>query len=266
METTERIVEAYVRYVKGWATIPNIKCKGQYEIDLLAIDPVSFNHYHIESGVSVSGSFSTLTAKPFSAEDLKVRVKKASQRRTLGYFAERKFGHPCVTDKLSEYGFHPGEYTRVIVSWGWTDEAAQQAESLGITLWDFRDVMHEIAESFRDAKIYFTDDTLRTLNLFVHATTRKVAQPQLGAKRAQQAALASSKSGYWVYENWTHDYAKIHRADCSFCNDGTGVHGKSSDANGRWHGPFEKLDKALIRARRTSRQTVGECKVCGRRA
>ena len=39
METTERIVEAYVRYVKGWVTIPNIRCPGQYEIDLLAIDP-----------------------------------------------------------------------------------------------------------------------------------------------------------------------------------------------------------------------------------
>jgi hypothetical protein len=57
-ETTEKIVEAYVRYVKGWATIPNIKCEGQYEIDLLAIDPVSVNRYHIESGVSVSGGFS----------------------------------------------------------------------------------------------------------------------------------------------------------------------------------------------------------------
>ncbi len=33
METTEKIVEAYVRYVKGWATIPNIKCPGQNEID-----------------------------------------------------------------------------------------------------------------------------------------------------------------------------------------------------------------------------------------
>ena len=39
METTERIVEAYVRYIKGWATIPNIRCGGQLEIDLLAIDP-----------------------------------------------------------------------------------------------------------------------------------------------------------------------------------------------------------------------------------
>ena len=45
METTERIVEAYVRYVKGWATIPNIPCKGQFEIDLLAVDPVSLDRF-----------------------------------------------------------------------------------------------------------------------------------------------------------------------------------------------------------------------------
>ena len=40
METTEKIVEAYVRYVKGWATIPNIKCPGQNEIDILAVNPM----------------------------------------------------------------------------------------------------------------------------------------------------------------------------------------------------------------------------------
>jgi len=37
METTEKIVEAYLRYVKGWATIPNLRCAGQKEIDLFAI-------------------------------------------------------------------------------------------------------------------------------------------------------------------------------------------------------------------------------------
>ena len=92
METTEKIVEAYVRYVKGWATIPNIKCPGQYEIDLLAIDPMNLDRYHIESGVSISGSYSKLTVKPYNEKDLKTRIKAAGQRRTLGYFVERKFG------------------------------------------------------------------------------------------------------------------------------------------------------------------------------
>ena len=61
METTERIVESYCRYVKGWFTISNIKCSGQYEVDLLAIEALSdkrLKRYHIESGVSISGAYS----------------------------------------------------------------------------------------------------------------------------------------------------------------------------------------------------------------
>ena len=67
METTEKIVEAYVRYVKRWATIPNIKCEGQFEIDLLAFDPVNIKRYHIESSISVSGGFSKLTGGSFNS-------------------------------------------------------------------------------------------------------------------------------------------------------------------------------------------------------
>ena len=166
METTEKIVESYVRYVKGWATIANIKCEGQFEIDLLAVDPRTGDKFHIESGVSVSGSYSKLTAKPFSTALLKKRVEQAGQRRTLGYFVERKFSEPGVMKKLAEHGFKPGKYEKVIVTWGWTLEAKQQADKCGVVLWDFRDLMAEITERFKDDKIYFTDDTLRTLHLY----------------------------------------------------------------------------------------------------
>lgn len=67
METTEKIVEAYVRYVKGWATIPNIRCDGGFEIDLLAIDPRTGDRYHIETSISVSPVFSRLTTRQASA-------------------------------------------------------------------------------------------------------------------------------------------------------------------------------------------------------
>ena len=80
------------RCVKLWATIPNIKCPIQYEIDLLAIDPVNGDSYHIESGVSISGSYSKLTTRPYSEEDLKTRVKAAALHRTIGYFTERYCG------------------------------------------------------------------------------------------------------------------------------------------------------------------------------
>jgi hypothetical protein len=140
METTEKIVEAYIRYVKGWFTLPNIKCPGQLEIDLLAIDvsdPQKLGRYHIESGISISGSYSRLTNKPFSVADLKVRVKQAGQRRTLGYFCDRKFSHPNIILKLSAYGFRPGKYKKIIVTWGWEDGVIGVAKQAKVQLWDF---------------------------------------------------------------------------------------------------------------------------------
>ena len=178
METTEKIVEAYVRYVKGWATIPNIKCPGQYEIDLLAIDPVKLNRYHIESGVSISGSHSRLTTKTYSPKELKERVKTAVQRRTLGYFIQRKFGAKEVLETLKQYGFRKGKYSKIVVSWGWEEAARKKAAEGRIELWDFRDILKEIAASSEKKRIYFTDDTLRTLQLFARAIKGKLSAGQ----------------------------------------------------------------------------------------
>jgi hypothetical protein len=181
METTEKIVESYCRYVKQWFTIPNIRCKGQYEIDLLAIattSPKSIKRYHVECGVSISGSHSKLTDKPFSPEDLKIRVKQASQRRTMGYFIHRKFELPQVLMELQKYGFIPGNYDRIIVTWGATPEAEALAKQRGIQLWDFRNLLNEIAAANKYQKTYFTDDTARTIQLFAMATDgRSKAEP-----------------------------------------------------------------------------------------
>jgi hypothetical protein len=173
METTEKIVESYCRYIKQWFTIPNIRCEGQYEIDLLAVDttsPKRLGRYHIECGVSISGSYSKLTAKAFSTEQLKIRVQQAGQRRTLGYFVERKFTLPQVTAELRKYGFEPGNYRRVIVTWGATPDAEAEARRQDIELWDFRDLLRQIAAANRDHRTYFTDDTARTIQLFAMAS------------------------------------------------------------------------------------------------
>lgn len=170
METTEKIVEAYCRHIKRWFTISNIKCGGQYEIDILAVgfprggDP---NIYHIESGVSISGGFSKLTAKSFSDKDLKTRVKAPSQRRTIGFFIERKFGPKEVQSKIAEYGLDPAQARKIIVTWGWEEEAKAIAEKESITLWHFPDLLRELADACATGKTYFTDDTLRTLQLFM---------------------------------------------------------------------------------------------------
>ena len=120
-----------------------------------------------------------LTHKPFSTEDLKIRVKQAAQRRTIGYFIDRKFELPQVREELKKYGFVPGNYRRIIVTWGATSKAEDIAKRHDIDLWDFRDLLHDIADASKDQKTYFTDDTARTIQLFAIAsnggTSRKKA-------------------------------------------------------------------------------------------
>lgn len=172
METTERIVEAYVRYVKGWATIPNIKCDGQKEIDLYAIDPKTDDRYHIETTVSISQNYRALTSNDFAPGDHKVRGKAARARRTLGFFLEEKFDAPGVQKTLASYG-GSRPVKKVIVIWEWKAGVKDAAAKHGVELWDFRDLMAQIAELGRHQRTYFGDDTLRTLTLFTKALDSK---------------------------------------------------------------------------------------------
>ncbi|MEH3107746.1 MAG: hypothetical protein PGN09_10845 [Sphingomonas fennica] len=194
METTEKIVEAYVRYVKGWATIPNLRCAGQHEIDLIALDPVSLDRYHIETSVSGSQSFSRLTTKAFDPELYKKPVEKATQRRTLGFFIERKFGPAPVKETLAHYGFVDGNYRNVIVTWDWSSDALELARSAGIELWSFQEIMREIADAIQHQRSYFGDDTLRTINLFVRAlaAAETTAQPAPPKRRLRTVDLPGS--------------------------------------------------------------------------
>lgn len=67
---------------------------------------------------------------------------------------------------------------------------------------------------------------------------------------------------FFVYENWTHTKAKVHYAECGACKRGRGMHGLGeSERNGRWHGAFETLDKAIRTARGTG-QPVTACGLC----
>lgn len=175
METTEKIVESYCRYVKEWFTIPNIKCQGQYEVDLLAIDASqpTLKRYHIECGVSISSSYSKLTTKEFSTAFLKERVKAAGQRRTLDYFIHRKFNIPEVLEKIKDYGFEVGNYQRIIVTWDATAEARIEAEKNGIVIWDLPNLLTDIADEHLQHRRYFTDDTARTIQLYAMAMKGK---------------------------------------------------------------------------------------------
>jgi hypothetical protein len=169
METTEKIVEAYVRYVKRWATIPNLRCGPLKELDLFAIDPCTDARYHIETSVSISGAYSKLTAKELAPDEHKDRVKQAGARRKLSYFLEHKFSPEPVRAELASLGCDPNKVNRVIVTWDATPEALAAAEAAGVMVWLFPDMLEKIERIAGREKTYFGDDTLRTLTLAAKA-------------------------------------------------------------------------------------------------
>ena len=48
-------------------------------------------------------------------------------------------------------------------------KASAQAEDAGVMLWDFRSLVGEIKDKAGPGRTYFTDDTLRTLQLAAKA-------------------------------------------------------------------------------------------------
>lgn len=190
MYSTEKIVESYCNYIKGWATIPNVKCdRGQYEIDILAVDPRTNEKYHIECSVRITAPFSRLTAEEFSLEKLRTRLGSPRQRMTIGFFKDVKFGAKEVIDKLRQYGFEEGKYKKIIVVDGWTEEAATKAREYGIELWKFNDILSELMELCERSTKYYEDDTLRTVQLLLRALKKKQN------KRTEQAAPNSREGG-----------------------------------------------------------------------
>ena len=67
---------------------------------------------------------------------------------------------------------------------------------------------------------------------------------------------------YWVYENYPTNKAVVHRATCSYCKNGLGLHKVGNVTSGKWHGPYSDAASARDKANRTGRADVRDCKVC----
>jgi hypothetical protein len=273
VETTERIVEAYVRYVRGWATIPNLRCDGQKEIDLFAIDPVTDERWHIETSVSISSGFSALTNEPFEPGEHKERVKAASARRKLGFFLAEKFQPVAVEQRLSCLGCAPGKLRRAIVTWDWKAGVREAAAAANVELWSLPALMNEIAKKAREGRAYFADDILRTIDLYARgmeseakrvraAREPQICAPDLANYAAVEDPAQGSTYGFYVYENWTNKRARLHRAHCSHCNAGRGSHVGSGEKNGRWHGPFNSIEDGRTQLRDVIYPDKAECATC----
>lgn len=81
-------------------------------------------------------------------------------------------------------------------------------------------------------------------------------------KPAENPMPQSQENGFYVYENWTVDKALIHRAGCSFCRGGAGLHGTGRTKNSAWHGPFDSSAAAMAKAKASGRSRIEGCSVC----
>ena len=75
-------------------------------------------------------------------------------------------------------------------------------------------------------------------------------------------ARTNMTNSFYVYENWTHDRARVHRAECPYCNRGRGIHGTNNERNGKWHVPFSDRDAAYRFAHSTGRSDIAGCGYC----
>ncbi|TCK30466.1 hypothetical protein EV667_0556 [Ancylobacter aquaticus] len=66
---------------------------------------------------------------------------------------------------------------------------------------------------------------------------------------------------FWVYENLTHGYARVHRRSCCMCNNGRGVHADGSGPSGRWHAA-DTREQALVLAQQLGQPAIADCAIC----
>jgi len=69
---------------------------------------------------------------------------------------------------------------------------------------------------------------------------------------------------YYIYENWhADDKTKIHLGSCGSRNDGRGTgKGTKKEQNGRWWGPYEKIEDAKSKVESLKRQRNSICQKC----
>ena len=135
----------------------NIMLEGGKEIDLLAVNPISAEKYHIEVRVAIG--------KGFRLRLIDTQTKNGRKhRRGMDTLNEIKFSHSTVVKAVTEI-FGSSEYRKVLVVWAAEDESViEQAKSLyDIEVWKMSDILSELTREVK-TKAY-RDDVLRTLQL-----------------------------------------------------------------------------------------------------
>jgi hypothetical protein len=162
LEPEVHIVERYMQLVKKCFTMTNIMLEGGKEIDLLAVNPVSGEKYHIEVRVAIGRGFKIRLIDTQTKSGLK-------HKRGLDTLNEIKFSPPAVVKACNEI-FGSSEYKKVLVAWDvQKPEVIEQARKLyGIEVWLMPDIIAQLMRKVGTKP--YRDDILR-LSQLISAST-----------------------------------------------------------------------------------------------
>ena len=157
LEPEVHIVERYMQLVKKCFTMTNVMLEGGKEIDLLAVNTLSAEKYHIEVRVA--------TRKGFRLRLIDTQTKKGyKHKRGLDTLNEIKFSHPTVLSAIKGI-FGDSEYKKVLVVWDVEDSGViEQAKSIyNIEIWKMTDLMNQLMREVKTKP--YRNDVLRTIQL-----------------------------------------------------------------------------------------------------
>ncbi len=155
MEPEVHIVERYMQLAKRCFTMTNVMLGGGKEIDLLAVNPISREKYHIEVRVTID--------KGFRIRMVDTQTKSGRKhRRGLDTLDAIKF--KPVEDAVKEI-FGAADYKKVLVVWAVEEDSViENAKSdYGIEIWLMADIIGELMLEVGSRP--HRDDILRTLQL-----------------------------------------------------------------------------------------------------
>lgn len=66
---------------------------------------------------------------------------------------------------------------------------------------------------------------------------------------------------FYVYEDDSRHYVRIHKGSCRHCNEGEGTHATRAP-NKRWYGPYSTLSDAQNFAQSLKRKYTRNCMTC----
>lgn len=157
LEPEVHIVDRYMQLVEECFTMTNIMLKGGKEIDLLAVNPISGEKYHVEVRVAVGKGFR------LRMKDTQTKNGR-KHKRGLDTLSAVKFEPPVVVNSVKRI-FGSSDYKRVLVVWDvQNDEVVKQAKMVyDIEVWRMSGIIDQIMKRV-ETKAY-RDDVLRTLQL-----------------------------------------------------------------------------------------------------